>query len=251
VKKLLLINSFALIVSFCFALSASYCASHCEEVSIVPKTCDGNQTTVTISLEEKRELIPDTLLLKFRVSVTTTKETEALNLMGELDEALRKLNLEYKGGKYSVRENCWWEKGERKCVGYKGSITYSFLLKNYSEQNEVFKVIDKFKRERGEKVKFEVNEPEWIVSEKRRKETERELTALIFERAKSFSKTASKALDKVCDVEAISYEKGYPIYYPNQVYAFGAAEGEAIKAPQPEKEEKSVSVRAKVRLRCK
>ena len=169
-----------MLASFCFALSAF---SH-EEGSFPKKACESNETTVSITLEEKRELTPDTLLLNFRVNVTASREAEALNLTGSLDKALRKLNLEYKGGKYSVCENCWWEKGERKCIGYKGSIAYSFLLKNYSEQNEVFEVIDRFKKEHGEKVKLEVNEPEWIVSEKRRKEAERELTVLIFERAK-------------------------------------------------------------------
>ena len=206
---------------------------------------------MSITLEEKRELTPDTLLLNFRVNVTASREAEALNLMGNLDESLRKLNLEYKGGKYSVRENCWWDKGDRKCAGYKGSIAYSFLLKNYSEQNEIFEVINRFKKEHGEKVKLEVNEPEWIVSEKRRKEAERELTVLIFERAKEFSKTASKALGKTCDVETINYEKGPLRYHPEQFSTFISAEASVVKAPQPEKEEKSVSVRANVKLKCK
>ena len=202
-------------------------------------------------MRKKKELTPDVLLLNFRVNVTAFRETEAVNLMGNLDESLRKLNLEYKGGKYSVHENCWWDKGDRKCAGYKGSIAYSFLLKNYSEQNKVFEVIDKFKKEHGEKVKLEVNEPEWIVSEKRRKEVERELTVLIFERAKEFSKTASKALSKTCNIETINYEKEPLRYHPEQFSTFISAEASVVKAPQPEKEEKSVSVRANVKLRCK
>jgi len=242
-----LFNSLALLASFCFVSSAF---SH-EEGSFPKKACDGNDTTVAIVLEEKRELTPDILLLSLRVNVTTAREIEAVNLIGILDEAIRKLNLEYKGGKYSVRENCWWDKGERKCAGYKGSIAYTFFLKSYSEQNEVLEVVDKFKREHGEKVKFEISEPEWIVSEKRKKEVEKELTVLIFEKAKGFSKVASKELGKICDIESINYERESLRYYSDQFSTFVSAEASVVRAPQPEKEEKSISVRASVRLRCK
>jgi len=74
---------------------------------------------------------------------------------------------------------------------------------------------------------------------------------LIFERAKEFSKTASKALGKTCDIETINYEKEPLRYHPEQFSTFISDEAFVVKAPQPKKEEKSVSVRASVKLRCK
>jgi len=50
--------------------------------------------------------------------------------MGEVDKELRRLKIDYKGGQYSVFQNCWWEEDKRRCSGYKGEIGYVFLLKD-------------------------------------------------------------------------------------------------------------------------
>uniref|UniRef100_A0A7V5XFF0 DUF541 domain-containing protein n=1 Tax=Thermodesulfobacterium geofontis TaxID=1295609 RepID=A0A7V5XFF0_9BACT len=233
-KNPFLFNLFIFLILISFKLNA--------------QACEKDKTTVFITLEEKKELVPDILSLNLKINVITPKEAEAINIMGGLDKALRNLNLEYKGGKYSVYENCWWEEGKKRCAGYKGSIGYLFLLKDYFEQNKVFEVLDEFKNKYGEKIKFEVHEPEWIVSEKKQQEIEKELKLKIIDRAKEFSETVSKTLDKNCDIESIDYNIE-PVYRP---YSLAKTIREAtIEAPEPKKEEKSVSIRAGIRLICK
>jgi uncharacterized protein YggE len=215
---------------------------------LLAQSCEKEGTSVSITLEKEKELVPDTLFLRLRIDVFSQKEVEAINIMGEIDRELRGLNLEYKGGKYSVYENCWWEKDKRRCSGYKGSIDYTFLLNAYSEQKRIFEILDKFKERYGERVKFEVYEPEWGISEKKRKALEEELRLAIIESAKDFSEMVSKALGKNCDIESIDYTTT-PVYRP--YYLTKAMERAPIEVPEPKREEKSVSVKAGIRLRCK
>ena len=177
------------------------------------------------------------------------KEVEAINIMGEVDKGLKGLNLEYKGGRYSVYENCWWEKGKRRCSGYKGWVEYIFLLKEVSQQNKIFEKLNEFKEKYGEKLKFSIYRTDWIVSEKEAKKAEEELRLLIIERAKGFSETISKALGKNCDIELIDYQaqKSHSFY----VYPARAMEKATVEAPEPKREEKSIIVRAVVKLNCK
>ncbi|HEA84052.1 MAG TPA: DUF541 domain-containing protein [Thermodesulfobacterium geofontis] len=213
------------------------------------QSCEENGTRVSIILEEEKEIVPDTLSINLRISVLTQKEVEAINIMGEIDKTLKGLNLEYKGGRYSVYENCWWEKGERKCSGYKGRVEYVFLLKEVSQQNKIFEILNGFKEKYGEKLKFSIYRTDWIVSEKEAKKAEDKLRLLIIERAKEFSETVSKALDKNCDIELIDYQARTP--HPLYIYPPRAMEKATVEAPEPKREEKTITVRAEVKLKCK
>jgi len=45
-------------------------------------------------------------MMNIEINVSTSKETEAVNMLGELDKSIKKLGIEYSGGKYSVYKNC-------------------------------------------------------------------------------------------------------------------------------------------------
>lgn len=224
----------------------------CYSSHLLAQSCEKEGTTVSIILEREKELIPDILLLNFKASIFTQKEVEAINGLGDIDKALRQLNLEYKGGRYTIYQNCWWEGDKRKCSGYIGSISYTFLLNNYSDQNRIFDVMDKFKEKYGEKVKFEIQEPEWSISKKRRKVTEEELRLLIVESAKDFSKMISKSLEKSCEIVNIDFTTiSIPVYRPFYLKTTETIEKRAIDAPEPKRDEQSVGIKASVKLRCK
>jgi len=98
-------------------------------------------TKITITLAKARQLTPDVLMMNIEINVSTSKETEAVNMLGELDKSIKKLGIEYSGGKYSVYKNCWWEKDRQKCSGSKGVIRYTFQLKDPNEQNNILKFL--------------------------------------------------------------------------------------------------------------
>lgn len=241
-------------ISFLVLSSTGACAQSKKEIA--DKEIIDKGTKLSITLEETREPIPDILALDLKVDVTTAKEAEAINILGAIDNVLRNLNLDYKGGKYSVYKNCWWEKGKQRCTGYKGSIGYLFELKNAASQNQIFEALERFK-ERYEKkmsleeMNFSVSQPEWRISEKEYHKVEDELKFKIIDTAKDFSDRVSKKLGKTCYISDIDYDVKRPL--PIGPY-YGAKAANlmerSIDAPEPKKEEKTVSVRAGVKLRC-
>ncbi len=242
-------------ISFLVLSSTNACAQSKKEIA-EDKITENQITKLSITLEETRELIPDILALDLKVDVTTAKEAEAINILGAIDNVLRNLNLDYKGGKYSVYKNCWWEKGKQRCTGYKGSIEYLFELKNAASQNQIFEALERFK-ERYEKemsleeMNFSVSQPEWRISEKEYHKVEDELKFKIIDTAKDFSDRVSKKLGKTCYISDIDYDVKRPL--PIGPY-YGAKAANlmerSIEAPEPKREEKTVNVKAGIKLRC-
>uniref|UniRef100_A0A7C4AIJ0 DUF541 domain-containing protein n=1 Tax=Thermodesulfovibrio aggregans TaxID=86166 RepID=A0A7C4AIJ0_9BACT len=214
---------------------------------------DEKMTKVSITLEEAKELIPDILNMTVGVNVNTAKEVDAINMLGAVDKSLRNLGFEYRGGKYSVYKNCWWEKNKQKCSGYKGSIHYVFELKEPSEQNKILEILSNFKEKYGEKMDFTVSEPEWIVSKKNLRKVEEELKIEIIDTAKNFAKKVSEKLNKACNLTSIDYDIRRPSWwwreYDEGIFLKSAKT--MIEAPEPKKEEKTVSVKASVRMVCR
>ncbi|WP_353683649.1 SIMPL domain-containing protein [Thermodesulfovibrio sp. 3907-1M] len=208
-------------------------------------------TRIFITLEERKELMPDILNMTLSVNVNTQKEAEAVNMLGVVDKAIRGLNVKYSGGSYSVYKNCWWEKNKTKCSGYKGDIGYSFELKEAKEQNRILDAIDALKEKYGEKMDYTVSHPQWLISTKNAKAAENELKYEIIDTAKDFAKKAGEKLGKICSISSIDYEVRRPYFWDLPVYKSMNMEKAMMEAPEPKKEEKTLNVKASIRFICR
>ncbi|WP_028845655.1 SIMPL domain-containing protein [Thermodesulfovibrio thiophilus] len=204
-------------------------------------------TNVSIILEQTKEIEPDILAMRLEVSVITPKETETINILGAIDKAIKNLNLDYKGGKYSVYKRCWWEKDKQKCQGYRGEIEYIFELKDANAQNQIFETLERFKDKYGEEMNFTVSEPQWIVSKKNTAKIENELKLEVIDTAKDFSEKVSKKLGKTCYISNLDYEIRRPSYGAEPIFL----KTKNIEAPEPKKEELVIGVKVSVKLNCK
>lgn len=209
-------------------------------------------TRISVTLEERKELTPDVLSMTVGVNANAVKEADVINMLGSVDKAIRALNLNYKGGSYSVYKNCWWEKDKRKCSGYKGEIGYSFELKDSKEQIKVLEVIDEFKEKYGERLNYTVSHPQWLISEKKTKETENELKLDMIDTAINFAKRAGERLGKKCSISSINYDVRRPTWEPPFLYrAAPVMEKASIEAPEPKKEDKAVNIKASIGYICR
>ncbi len=228
-----------------FILSGAFTSLYAEEK-------DYELTRISINLEEREELAPDILSMTVEVNANSAKEAEVINILGSIDKALRSLNLNYKGGSYSVYKNCWWEKDRRRCSGYKGELNYSFELKEAREKNKILEVIEESKEKYGEKINYTVSHPQWLISEKKVRDKEKELKLEMIETAMDFAKRAGEKLGKKCSISSINYDVRRPIWEPPVFYkSTSMMEKAMIEAPEPKREDKAVSVKASVGLVCR
>ncbi len=236
-KKLALL---VLTILFIIGLSPAY-----------PEEKNHRVTYISLTLEEIKEIMPDILNMTLEVTIIAQKEAEAINMLGVVDKAIRALNIKYSGGSYSVYKNCWWEKDRRKCSGYKGEIGYSFELSDPKEQNKVLDTIDGFKEKYGEKMNYTVSKPQWLISSKIVKTIENELKLEMIDNAQNFAKKAGEKLRKTCSISSIDYDIRRPYFWWRPpIYKSMMIEKSMIEAPEPKKEEKSVNVKASVRIVC-
>lgn len=212
---------------------------------------DCNSTKVLINLSETRDIVPDIYTVYVTVNVTTQKEVEAINILGLIDRAVKDLNLKYKGGRYSVNKKCWWEKGKEKCLGYTGNVYYNFELDEPEKQNHVFETLTEFQEKYGDRISISISNPGWIVSKKILKKTEEELKFEIMDSARSFAKKVSEKLGQNCSLSEINYStrRPSPVYPVPERTVLRDTSG--IEAPEPVREEKTISVDASIRVTCK
>lgn len=209
------------------------------------------RTVVLIILEERKELMPDTLYFNFSISAKSERESDVINMLGLVDKKIRDLKFDYSGGSYSVFKNCWWEKEKRKCMGYIGEVNYQFKLKETKEQNRLLEAVDDIKERYGEKLNYTVSSPQWSISERRIRESQEELKLLIIDSAKLFANKIADKIKRTCMISEINYDTGR--LYFEQPVMFKAAtmsETRTIEAPEPKRDEKSVIVKAQIRLIC-
>ncbi len=210
-------------------------------------------TRISITLEEKKELSPDILNMNFSVTAKAQKEVEVINILGSIDKAIRNLKIEYTGGNYSVYKNCWWEKNKLKCSGYKGDLIYDFKLKDSKEQNKILESIEEIKEQFGENIAYSVSNPQWIITEKKYKEVENALKIEIIDTLIKFSNKVSEKIGRQCFISSIDYDikRFYlerPIAYKSALSDMAAEK--TIEAPEPKREDKTVTVKAYVKYLC-
>ncbi len=213
-------------------------------------------TVISITLEGRKAFEPDTLIMNLQIKANTSAESEAINIFGSIDKTVRNLNVDYTGGKYSVAKYCWWEKERKRCAGYKGELNYIFKLKELNEQSKIFEAVEKFKDKYGEKINYAVSEPYWIISKEQIRAVEEELHYSIIDIAKNFAKKVSEKLEKSCSISRINYDIDRSRWWgwwrdDIGLYYTGFKTYEKIEAPEPKKEDRTISVKASVDLQCK
>jgi len=215
-----------------------------------------HSTKVYITLEETKELIPDIYVISISVNVNSIQEAETIKILGNVDKSIKNLHLNYKGGKYNVYRNCWWEKGKEKCSGYKGNVYYYFELEKPEQQNKILETLTDLQEKYQDKVSLTISNPTWTVSKKNLKMAEEELKLVILDTAQSFSKKISEKIGKICRITEINYDvRRPPIWYPfrDEDIMLKSATRESkisLEAPTPVKEEKTISVKTSITLIC-
>ncbi|MCX7988865.1 MAG: SIMPL domain-containing protein [Thermodesulfovibrio sp.] len=217
------------------------------------KTKEYELTRISITLEEKKELSPDILNINFSVTAKAQKESDVINILGTIDKSLRNLKIDYTGGNYSVYKNCWWEKNKWKCSGYKGDLSYVFRLKETKEQNRILESVEEIKENFGENMAYTLSNPQWIITEKKYKEIENTLKIEIIDTAINFAKKVSDKIGRQCFISNIDYDikRFYletPTVYKSALPAM--AMERTIEAPEPKKEDKTVTVKAYIKYLC-
>lgn len=210
-------------------------------------------TRISITFEEKRELSPDILNMNFSITAKAQREVDVINILGSVDKSIRNLKIEYTGGNYSVYKNCWWEKNKLKCSGYKGNLTYDFKLKDSKEQNKILESVEEIKEKFGENIAYSVSNPQWIITEKKYKEVENELKVEILDNLIKFSNKVSEKIGRQCFISSIDYDirRFYlerPIAYKSGLPDIPVEK--TIEAPEPKREDKTVTVKAYVKYLC-
>jgi hypothetical protein len=207
-------------------------------------------TRVSIFFSDKKEIQPDILNLRLSIKVHTNKEIEAINILGNVDQKIRKLNLDYKGGNYRIEQNCWWTTKKGKiCEGVNGHISYNFELKDYKEQNKLYEALNRV-AETYPSLIFEVSEPVWIASQKLTNKVQNEIKIELIEKAQDFRRTLTEKLGKTCHITSISFstERYIPIVFRTTMLK--STQASDIEVPEPKRDEKTIEVSANVEYLC-
>jgi hypothetical protein len=207
-------------------------------------------TYIETIIQDKKEIEPDILAVSVNISVKGSKESEIINMLGEVDRSIRDLGFEYKGGKFSVYKNCWWENNKTKCEGFKGNSFYVFELKNPTDQNKIYEKLSYFSGKYKDKLDYSVSQPEWIASKEKTEQIEYQLKLSVIDKALSFTQQVSKKLNKSCNIKSLDYESDQ--VYPMPIYRTMLMKtAESVSAPEPKKDINFIDIKVKTEIICK
>jgi hypothetical protein len=207
-------------------------------------------TYIETIIQDKKEIEPDILAVSVNISVKGSKESEIINMLGEVDRSIRDLGFEYKGGKFSVYKNCWWENNKTKCEGFKGNSFYVFELKNPTDQNKIYEKLSYFSGKYKDKLDYSVSQPEWTASKEKTEQIEYQLKLSVIDKALSFTQQVSKKLNKSCNIKSLDYESDQ--VYPMPIYrAMLMSTAESVSAPEPKKDINFIDIKVKTEIICK
>jgi len=201
---------------------------------------------ITTTLEARRELVPDLYILPVSIAIRRPKEQGVLSALGRIDEAVRALGLDYRGGSYALTKNCRWDGKRRVCKGYRGWVRYAFRLKEVEKQDVVLELLTGLKDRLDQEVDISVESPRWEVSPQREQAVREELQLELIRRARRFGQKLSKELGEDCCPVEIDFSATL-----SPIRAFMRAKLEAgIEAPQPRRAPQVITLRARVKYRC-
>lgn len=204
-------------------------------------------THTLLDVEESARLQPDSLRLEVSITSTFQREADVLNMLGDVDKAIRGLAVSYSGGSYNLQKNCWWEVNRQRCSGFKGTLNYIFELKDAKQQERLIETIDSFKDKYGKNIEYSIAPPSWVVSDGKKKETERALRLKILDTAVELGKEIGKRLGKNCTLHRLNYQLVDVALLRLQKEAMVRA----LEPPEPKREDVNLRVRATLELVCR
>ncbi|NOY63780.1 MAG: SIMPL domain-containing protein [Nitrospirae bacterium] len=207
-----------------------------------------NELLIISPIEASRSIVPDLYVFSVSVSVISQSESNAINVLGKLDKKVRELGLRYKGGEYSVNKNCWWSENRQVCDGYKGHVYYLFEVDDPSKQNEVLELLSNYKEESHGKIDISISNTTWKVSGKTIKKVEDELKFEVIASSIEFARKVGEQLRMACTISEVNFQPRPTPVYP--MYRTMLKE-RSIEAPAPTKGERTVTVRAEVKVLCR
>ncbi|WP_028841384.1 hypothetical protein [Thermodesulfobacterium hveragerdense] len=209
-------------------------------------------TTVSTSLKEKKEIIPNVLKLAVEASTQPLpKEIEVINLLGTIDKKVKDLGVKYQGGRYNIYKNCQWIKDKQVCYGYKGFLSYVFELKDPNEQTKVYSMFEEAKKMYGDKLDFSVTNTYWTITEKDLETITEELKLTLITKAIKFAEKVSTTLNKSCHITTLNLDqRSEGIVIPKASFIRSFSEEKTTIEPPSPKQEQTVELSAYVVLSC-
>ncbi|RKX61513.1 MAG: hypothetical protein DRP29_00055 [Thermodesulfobacteriota bacterium] len=111
-------------------------------------------TMIIFPLSVREKVKPDEYYVRVKIRAKGESEKEVIGLLGRVDEVVRKSRIEYSGGEFDVRKNCWWEKGRKKCERFIGAIGYEFYGEGFGFQKKIIHALTELKEKAGKRMKF-------------------------------------------------------------------------------------------------
>jgi hypothetical protein len=204
-----------------------------------------NKTTlIKDTLEVSKSVQPDVYSLTFRVSSRGKSEENVLKSLSTADEYIRSLNLPYSGGNFRIYPLKEWDSVRKvyRIDGFSGEVLYRFKLKNVLQQEDIFRALNSAKEKFP--ISYSILDSKWVVSERRKNKTLRDLKMEILNSAKREKKLFEKELKKRCSIKSISFSSANPFPILEKVRILKAT------APQPKKEREEIKLRARVIYIC-
>ncbi len=188
-------------------------------------------------LEVSTDLKPSTYGVVLKIETTARDEWTVFNTLSAVDNGVKALSIPYRGGYYRIVPLEVTDKrtGTRKVVGFKGTVEYTFLLKNPGESKRIFDLLRNIKS--NYPISYSVVAESWIVPPSVYKNTVEELKRELIKEAKRRAFDYGRELGLHCRVEDIRFNT-----YPSGGYGF--------RPISPVREEKEVKVTARVVFQC-
>jgi len=205
-------------------------------------------TSVVFPLSVREKVEPDEYYMGVEISAKGKSEKEVIGLLGKVDAAVRKSRVEYSGGGFNVRENCWWEKGRKKCEGFIGTIGYEFYGRGFDFQKKIIHALTGLKEKVGKRMEFLVKRVGWRVSDEKEEREKAKLMILLLKKAGILKEKVEEVFKKRCYMRRVRY--GERRYFPLEK-EFGAARlAESVPVPEPKKEMHKIEVSGVVEIEC-
>ena len=205
-------------------------------------------TMVVFPLSVKEKVKPDEYYMRVKVRAKGESEKEVIGLLGRVDEVVRKSRIKYSGGEFNVRENCWWEKGKKKCEGFIGTIGYEFYGKAFGFQKKIIHALTGLKEKVGKRMEFLIEKVGWVVSDERKEKERIKLMFALMKKARILKEKVEEVFGKKCYVRKVSYEREW--YFPFRREFGGVKLDENIPVPEPKKEAQEIKVSGVIEVEC-
>ena len=205
-------------------------------------------TSVVFPLSVKEKVKPDEYYMGVEIRAKGESEKEVVGLLGGVDRVIRKSEIEYSGGEFNVRENCWWEKGRKKCEGFIGTIRYEFYGSGFDFQKKIIHALTGLKEKVGKRIEFLVKRVGWRVSDEKEERERVKLMILLLKKAGILKEKVEEVFGKRCYVKKVNYERGW--YFPLRREFGGVKLAENIPVPKPKKEAQEIRVSGVIEIKC-